>query len=497
MTPRALHLEWMRHYAEGTATPEIARQLESVLRDDPEFRALFVEYLNVDLALSSSAVLNPPAIVPVFSWRKLSVRFLPIAAAIALILGSTWLFPRAQVRLQRSVGAEFVSSFSSRELIGQSAELKAGLIELNFNQAEAVVVIEAPARFRIEDAKTLRLESGRVTAHVRDGRQGLRVLTPHTDVHDLGTRFAVEVREGQRSEVHVFDGKVETSAPGEASAPRDLLAANQARRFVAERGPEERDVRSGTFVQPEEMKALVAGMKAGQVGRALDAEASLKKDAALVGWVGFETQSGEAQMELGGAVIGARRVQGRFPGQQALEFVDRDDHARLDFNAVARELTLLTWVRLDRVPEGISSIYHTDNWNTPGQVHWMVLNNGQMRFAVFGSRVSDAPQRGEWPESREPLLGELGRWVHLAAVYEADRRQVSFYANGRLDSVVATTESLPAVLGPGQIGNWNRKPMGNASTRRFSGRMDEFIVLSRALNADEINHHFEAGTPYR
>ena len=51
--------DWMRQYAEGTANAETTAMLEQALRDDAEFRALFVEYLNVDLALSECSVLRP------------------------------------------------------------------------------------------------------------------------------------------------------------------------------------------------------------------------------------------------------------------------------------------------------------------------------------------------------------------------------------------------------------------------------------------------------
>ena len=47
--------DWMRQYAEGTASAEVTAQLEQALREDAAFRRLFLEYLNVDLTLSSGA----------------------------------------------------------------------------------------------------------------------------------------------------------------------------------------------------------------------------------------------------------------------------------------------------------------------------------------------------------------------------------------------------------------------------------------------------------
>jgi hypothetical protein len=331
-----------------------------------------------------------------------------------------------------------------------------------------------------------------MTAHVRNGRQGLRVLTPHTDVLDLGTRFAVDVSSAGRSEVHVFEGKVEAGRAGELR--REPLNTNQAIRFATAATPESREVRSGTFVQPEEMKGLAAGVKAGQRHRAVEAEAALRRDAALIGFVGFESAVDEPSV----TVQGAEQAQGRFPGLRALEFVDTDDHAKLNLDATTRKLTLMTWVRLDRVPEEVSSLYHTDGWKSDGQVHWMILNNGQMRFAMKGAPLAEWGRgKASWPQSTGAVAGELGRWMHLAAVYDADTASVSFYRDGRFDSTVDMRAGLPAVLGPAQIGNWNLKHRFGTEHRRLSGRMDELIALSRCLSAEEIRQNYESGNPYR
>ena len=131
----------------------------------------------------------------------------------------------------------------------------------------------------------------------------------------------------------------------------------------------------------------------------------------------------------------------------------------------------------------------------------MVVNNGQMRFAMFGAPAGEG-EATHWPESHAAgITGQLGRWTHLAAVFDADRRQVSFYTNGQFDSTVTLTTGLPAVLGPGQIGNWNLKNTFNAPfntpSRRLSGRMDEFAALGRALSAAEIQAYFAASNPYK
>ena len=49
----------------------------------------------------------------------------------------------------------------------------------------------------------------------------------------------------------------------------------------------------------------------------------------------------------------------------------------------------------------------------------------------------------------------------------------------------------PARLGPAQIGNWNR------IDRKLSGRIDELLILGRAMSGAEVSALFEAGNPYR
>ena len=42
-----------------------------------------------------------------------------------------------------------------------------------------------------------------------------------------------------------------------------------------------------------------------------------------------------------------------------------------------------------------------------------------------------------------------------------------------------------------QIGNWNR------IDRKLSGRIDELLILGRAMSDAEVSALFEAGNPYR
>lgn len=89
------------------------------------------------------------------------------------------------------------------------------------------------------------------------------------------------------------------------------------------------------------------------------------------------------------------------------------------------------------------------------------------------------------------MLPEQGRWLHLATVYDSPKGTARFYLNGRLDNESPLAIAHPARLGAARIGNWDRED------RKLSGRVDELVLLGRAMSNDEIRALFEAGNPYR
>jgi hypothetical protein len=152
-------------------------------------------------------------------------------------------------------------------------------------------------------------------------------------------------------------------------------------------------------------------------------------------------------------------------------------------------------VRLDRLGGPYQSLLHTNGWNDEskrGQVHWMVNRYMTMRLALFGNTLAPgATDPDIYPDSRTSVLPEQGRWMHLGAVYDSDQGKVRFYLNGELDKETDQEIAHPARLGPTQIGNWNVKD------RILSGRIDELLVMGRAMSNEEINKLWASGSPYR
>lgn len=425
------------------------------------------------------------------TWRGAAAGLCAITAVVACMFCVSGGWDRSCATVTRGIGAGVLTAGT---VLGEVPhELTAGVLEL-VTRHGGRIVIEAPASFRFETAQRLRLQRGRVSVDIPPAARGFTVVTPSGEAIDLGTRFAVDVPPTGKAEVHVFSGEV--IARGGRSPARSLrdgdaysLATNSAR-----------ELRSTAFIRGDEVGELAAAVAEGRERVSRAAADRLRADPDLVAWLDFEAASpsrvsGGMNRAADAATGQYRVVQGRWPGSRAAEFTEIGDHSAVAVGTgeAYMQLTLAAWVRLDRLGAPYQSLYHTDGWeaDNPGQVHWMLTRSGVMRLAIRGiHRASAGVERQGYPDSRSPVLGEEGRWMHLAAVYESQARMVRFYVNGERDGEARLAVAPPARLGGARVGNWN------TSDRRLSGRIDEFVILARALGDDEIRALHASGNPY-
>ncbi len=472
-------------YLDGTISEPQMQQLNALLLTDAEARREFAEILNVDSALAALAAdWVPEQKTKPVRWHTSSPHWIAAAACISLLLGAWWWQDAHRAFATVGKAAGVVELADGARLRNESYRIDAGTVSL-VTARGARIVIEAPAEFRFESAQRLHMQRGRLAADVPPTAKGFTVITPSGDAVDLGTRFGVDVPSSGSAEVHVFQGEVITKASG-AKANQSLRGGDAV--SFDQGASTARELRSSAFIQPDELPGLTAGLAAGQRAQSEAALAVLKQDPALIALLDFESTD-----ELPGVY---RRVQGRWPGSHAPEFVNVGDHLKLDAGGGRDwpQLTLAAWVRIDRLGAPYQSLLHTDGWsrNNPGQVHWMINRDTTMRLALIGNTLAPGSQEREGhPDSRTPVLPEQGRWVHLATVYDSTRGTVRFYLNGQFDKEVRQKIAYPARLGPTQIGNWNQQD------RKLSGRVDELLLLGRAMTDTEIHALHAAGNPYR
>ena len=482
--------EWIQEYREGTASAETTSNLEGALRDDPKFRLHFLEYLNVDGALAARTVAVSPEMQAAggsFSPRKERVRrvpWLPMAASMALAGLIGWGVQTVRIPFATVTSSAGSGLSQGAALRGSALRFDVGVVEF-LTRKGARVVVEAPAEFRFESAERLRVLRGKVAADVPPEAKGFTVVTSNGSAVDLGTRFGVDVSASAEAEIHVFQGEVIAQAKGNLT--KQSLHTGEA--LIMNHGVgTSRDLRSAAFIQPDEMPQLAAGLSSGQRSRAQASLAGVRKDLALIALFDFT-----APEPFPGVF---RMAQGRWPGSRAPEFVHTGDHLKVNVGAEQEwaQLTLAAWVRIDQLGSPYQSLYHTDGWQqeTPGQVHWMITRDSTMRLALKGNTLAlGSIENAGYPDSVTSVMPERGRWVHLATVYNSETKTVRFFLNGQFDKETRQEIAYPARLGAAQIGNWNRED------RKLSGRMDELLLLGRALSDSEVRALFQSGNPYR
>ncbi|MEW4564451.1 LamG-like jellyroll fold domain-containing protein [Bremerella sp. JC770] len=503
----------IQDYLEDRATAEQVAQLNECLRNDPEARRLFREVANLDSALmtttveldqeisaisssgisarsetrmtasSSESEMKPVASEARSRHAWLSAVLVIAASLLLAVALSTWFAEESEFAIvEYAAGSQGLTA--GMALGAESHSLKAGTVQL-ITPRGARIVIEAPALFSFESDQRLQLKYGRLAADIPKQAHGFTVITPTGKAIDLGTKFGVDMPKAGEAEIHVFEGEVVAQST-EGGNLRNLRDSEAFKLQSAIGQPS--SFRSAAFIQPGEVNSLNAALQAGQPKRSQNALDQLRNDPDLIALLDFE---GERQHP---GVY--RNVQGRWPGSQAVEFIDVGDHLKLDVGGERSwpQLTLAAWVRLDHLGEPYHSLLHTDGWESTrkGQVHWMVTDRTTMRLALRDNKLApeEQPHSG-FPDSVTSVLPEQGRWVHLAAVYDADNKTVRFYFNGKYDNTRKLGKAFPALLGPAQIGNWN------SIDRTLSGRIDEMLILGRTMTDAEMERLFAAGNPYR
>ena len=96
------------------------------------------------------------------------------------------------------------------------------------------------------------------------------------------------------------------------------------------------------------------------------------------------------------------------------------------------------------------------------------------------------------------FASDFGQWIHLAVVYDSNGKLVSHYRDGELVGSAAIDSPRKLGIGVADLDNWPYKGWAAGTQfeyRNLNGMMDEFVVLKRALSADEVYEMFEVGRP--
>jgi hypothetical protein len=250
---------------DGVATDAERDELSELVKANPRLVAGCVETvfahsmlqwrsedISECISLESSAVIEERV-----AERSLSNHrrgwFLAAALVFIALFSAIW-YSRQPVQLLAEIVAEqgvVWSTDSSALQEGQwiskgRLQNDAGSFTLKFTGGPTVKVA-GPATLDIESAMLVHLNSGQVTARIQKSNKGFAIKTPVARVVDQGTEFGVAARPDGKTDVIVFEGRVDVQEmAGVNRQPQSLVIGNGAR--IDDQGDMNRIVQIGRNV---------------------------------------------------------------------------------------------------------------------------------------------------------------------------------------------------------------------------------------------------------
>ena len=381
--------------------------------------------------------------------------------------------------------------------------LESGVAQIEFF-CGATVILEGPARLMLESSNVARLQSGRLRAQVPPAARGFQVHVDQLKVVDLGTEFGIEVNEGQ-ADVHVFDGEVELHQP---NGEQRLVVAGNAVTHAASGVLETSKLTPDKFLGLEGLDDRVRNQKQSRYERWLEHSMELRKDPRVITYYSMEQDRYwkrklassviPGNRDLDGAIVGAKRVVGRWPQKSGIEFKRPGDRVRVNIPGQFGSLTFACWVKIDSLDRWYNSLFLTDSYQR-GEPHWQILDTGQLFFSV---RLGEGRGKGHHKVLSPPFWNASmsGCWLHLATTYDVETKTTTHFLNGEK----LHEERIPDELfveqtrfGKATIGNWSSptRPEADFAIRNLNGSMDEFVLFHGALTNHEIRNLFVQGSP--
>lgn len=195
-------------------------KVEARMRDDQEFRRLYLSYVKAHHLLvekfetSGGKIVRMPASPLVRRRRRMG---LALVATLALLVTAAALVrlatPEPSATLVYGPESKGRTAHPAGR-VGNNLMWAGSTLELDRGSVSIMMpsgvkgYFEGPGKLDMESANKLRLRSGRVWFDVPVGAEGFVCATNSLFVEDLGTEFGVMADPGKPEEVHVLKGKV-------------------------------------------------------------------------------------------------------------------------------------------------------------------------------------------------------------------------------------------------------------------------------------------------
>jgi hypothetical protein len=422
--------------------------------------------------------------------RKKIVWFVRLAAAASLAIASFFIFKPSGndlAQLTTSTDAAWESqALNPGDTLGKGLyKLAQGYSEVTMNNGVRLI-LEAPIELHIESVDLVRVNRGSLVARVPKPAIGFTVLTPSSEVVDLGTEFGISVDDTGASEVHVLEGEVK-ARPLQQKEFANLL--------------KDEGMAIGENQQVMMIKSDPARFRRSLPGRSADHPEYLH----------WSCDSGSELVECDGTGIAGTFYPGQLMalnngdgplyqnGQfgEALYFNGKDAYVKTEYPGIGgnNPRTVAFWAK---VPKEFSIR------NGYGMLGWGLMEPGH------AWQISPNPTEKEGPLGRlrigtvdAPVIGTTdlrdGRWHHVAIVmYGGDEVDLSTHVLLYVDGKLEKTSRKSIVRVETQLDHEKSRPLmmgrnmgfSNDSKRVryqfFKGWLDEIFVFDTALEQEKI-----------
>ncbi|WDE98969.1 FecR domain-containing protein [Lentisphaera profundi] len=419
--------------------------------------------------------------------------FIKIAAVACMLILPLFLFKSSVAPAPKSMPIAKIAKSLGNSQYSAGSEVLAGLFTLETGYAEMTLkngvqlTLEAPITLDFKNPDLIHLLKGNLVANVPKQAIGFTVLTPSSEIIDLGTEFAVGVNADGASEVHVILGEVKARGLKEKQFVN--LYKDDARAF---------DVHHQMSIiesDPMRFRRSLPGQSPHDpnfLHWSFDDNAAITSASGK----GFNPEEFPGELKAINNGTGPIYENGQFG--KALFYNGKDAYVETSFKGISgnKPRTVAFWTK---VPEDFTSR------NGYGMISWGLHQKG----AAWQISPNPAKKEGQIGRIRigtmeAPVVGTTDlrdrRWHHIAVVMyggEADTStHILLYVDGklentshkavhRIDTILDNKNSRPLIFGRNMAFSTDDK---NIRDKFFRGWLDEIFIFDAALNQEQIQN---------
>ena len=402
----------------------------------------------------------------------------------------------------------------------EKVHLLSGTARIDFDYG-ASLIISGGTKFEVRDAGEIFLEEGNINCEVNEFGQGFKILTADSEIVDLGTAFQVQA--GDSTKVHVIDGEIEVKP----------LASNELKKFTENQAVQIRKNGFAALAYSPDISKTVENFELEQEKQRekrleewRQNNQDLNRDPdTLLHFVKSNRPVRRSRLDAKGNAVrslhifGCDNGRGRWNENGSLEYTKKYDRTMVRLNREDQQnLTLATWVKVDRLKKGESALTcfevsgrWTRNVNPKNKrvrnfktgafhcLRWHINGNGSLKLhiAYYGETHGPGSLDNSVYSSPKVLGDEVeGEWIFLAASVDSKTRKVKHYVNGHSVSEEAFKRDHTFNLEFLEIGNLSHPDKeAKVPDFRLRGSIDETFVSKRVLTPKEILDYYNKSKP--